>query len=293
MLRPKTSKAFEMTHNPVSPSAAPVSDSARLPVRVRHELRFRRLTVLSTRRTSAQMIRITVGGDALEGFTSAGFDDHVKLFFPDPATGELVMPQAGPDGLIWPEGPRPVSRDYTPLGYDAQARTLELAFALHEAGPATRWAEQARPGDVLGVGGPRGSFVLPMTFDGYVLIGDDTALPAIERRLAELPADAPVLVLADVDGPDSQVELPVRPGVDLQWLHRDGAPASDAGRFLDALAHAAWPAGDVHVWIAAESSVAKTLRGHLVDSRGHNPKWIKAAGYWRAGSAGAHDEHND
>ena len=47
MLRPKTSKAFEMTHNPVSPSAAPVSDSARLPVRVRHELRFRRLTVLS------------------------------------------------------------------------------------------------------------------------------------------------------------------------------------------------------------------------------------------------------
>ena len=47
MLRPKTSKAFEMTHNPVSPSAAPVSDSARLPVRVRHELRFRRLTAVS------------------------------------------------------------------------------------------------------------------------------------------------------------------------------------------------------------------------------------------------------
>ena len=70
-------------------------------------------------------------------------------------------------------------RDYTPRRHDAEAGTLEIDFALHEAGPATQWAEQAKVGDLLGVGGPRGSFIVPTDFDWHLLIGDDTALPAI------------------------------------------------------------------------------------------------------------------
>ncbi|MFT4189984.1 MAG: siderophore-interacting protein [Comamonas sp.] len=270
-------------------------DARRLPQRIRHELRFRRLSVLATRQPTPDMIRITVGGADLAGFASAGFDDHVKLFFPDEATGELRLPTAGPDGPVWPDGPRPVVRDYTPLAYDAEAGTLELAFALHEAGPATRWARQARPGDLLGVGGPRGSFVLPLAFDGYVLIGDDTALPAIERRLAELPEGAPVRVIAEVDGPAAQQTFASRAAVVWQWVHRNGQPAQDASRLLAAVAsaEAAWPAGDVHVWIAGESTVSKALRAHFVGERGQPSAWIKASGYWRAGAAGAHDEHGD
>jgi NADPH-dependent ferric siderophore reductase len=29
------------------------------------------------------MVRVTVGGDDLTGFTSQGFDDHIKLVFTD------------------------------------------------------------------------------------------------------------------------------------------------------------------------------------------------------------------
>lgn len=83
-------------------------------------------------------------------------------------------------------------RDYTPRGFDPVALTLEIDFALHGAGPATRWEAQAQGGQRLGVGGPRGSFIRPTDFDGHLLIGDDTALPAIARRLAELPAQAPI-----------------------------------------------------------------------------------------------------
>ena len=135
--------------------------------------------------------------------------------------------------------------------------------------------------------------MLPMTFDGYVLIGDDTALPAIARRLAELPAGAPACVMVEVEDAASEQTLPSRAQVSWHWLHRKGRAANDASRLLASLQSLPCPSGDLQVWIAAESTVAQALRKHWVGVRGHNPKWIKAAGYWRAGAAGSHEEHND
>ena len=77
------------------------------------------------------MIRVTLGGD-LDGFTSLGFDDHVKLFFPTGTTGADGEPEMD-------------SRDYTPRRYDPQANTLDIDFVLHDAGPATRWASRRKP----------------------------------------------------------------------------------------------------------------------------------------------------
>ncbi|RZJ06521.1 MAG: siderophore-interacting protein, partial [Haliea sp.] len=168
-----------------SPSATP----DRTPQRVRHELRRRTLDVLRCERLTPHMVRITLGGADLAGFSSPGFDDHVKLFFPDPVTGVLTLPDMHADAPRPDEdAPRPLARDYTPRHHDAAAGTLAIDFALHEAGPATQWALQAQPGQTLTMGGPRGSFILPTAFDWHLLVGDDTALPAIARRLAELPA---------------------------------------------------------------------------------------------------------
>ncbi|WP_076999251.1 siderophore-interacting protein [Variovorax sp. KK3] len=272
-----------------SPSATDLPD--RLPRRVRHALRFRRLEVRATERVTPHLVRITLGGDQLEGFASPGFDDHAKLFFPDEQTGQLTLPTAGPDGPVWPPGGKPAMRDYTPLNHDAAAGTLQFDFALHEAGPATRWAERARVGDILGVGGPRGSFIVPTGFDWHLLIGDDTALPAISRRLAELPEGARAVVLAEVDGESDRITLPTRARLDLHWVHRGSA--ADAHPLLDRLRSLTLPAGDFHAWIACESAAAKALRVFLVDERGANPKWIRASGYWRRGTAATHDTHED
>ena len=145
-----------------------------------------RLTVRQVETIAAHMVRVTLSGD-LEGFTSLGFDDHVKLFFPD--------------GTKNAEGaPNMLGRDFTPRRYDPAKDTLEIDFAIHDAGPATRWAAQAKPGDTLALGGPRGSFIIPTTYDWHLLIGDETALPAISRRLAELPARTRTVVVVEVDG---------------------------------------------------------------------------------------------
>ncbi|MNR76071.1 NADPH-dependent ferric-chelate reductase [compost metagenome] len=276
-----------MTTNNLSASTL----ANRTPQRVRHTLRFRSLEVLKTERITPHLLRVTLGGDELADFVSPAFDDHVKLFFPD-ANGVLALPTAGPDGPVWPNGVKPVMRDYTPRHFDEVAKTLEIDFALHLAGPATRWAEQAAPGQRLGVGGPRGSFIVTTDFDWHLLVGDDTALPAISRRLAELPATAHAIVIAEVDSVADQVELPTAANVQIVWAYRDQAePASFP--VLAALEQLALPEGDFHAWVACESAAAKAVRAYLLTTQNANPKWIRASGYWRKGSADTHDSHDD
>ncbi|CAN5311749.1 siderophore-interacting protein [soil metagenome] len=273
-------------------SASPAgSQPGEAPQRIRYPLRFRVLEVHQVQRVTPHLVRVTLGGEALEGFASLGFDDHVKLFFPDPVTGALVVPALGPDGPIWPEGAKPIMRDYTPRRFNVAARTLEIDFALHLAGPATRWAEQARPGQRLGVGGPKGSLLVPTGFDWHLLIGDDTALPAIARRLAELPAGARAEVLAEVDGPADHIAFESAAEIEVVWVHRDSAAAGDLP-LLDALRRMRMPSGFFHAWIGCESGQAKALRAYLVTECRANPKFIRASGYWRKGSAATHDSHD-
>ena len=262
--------------------------------RLRHEMRRRLLTVRRVERITPRMARVTLAGPELEGFVSASFDDHVKLFFPAPGEAEPAMPVIGPDGPVLAEGaPRPVGRDYTPRRHDPARGELTIDFALHEAGPATGWAARAAPGDRLGVGGPRGSFVLPDDLDWYLLAGDETALPAIGRRIEELPASARILALIEVADVAERQELPSRPGLEITWLERGGAPAGGAERLAAALEAVTLPPGEGHAWVACESEVARRLRRVLVERHVLPKERIKAAGYWRRGAAATHDTVED
>ncbi len=262
-----------------SPVVVPIESDPRTPQRVRHQPRRRELDVVRVEKIAAHMIRVTLGGD-LDGFTSLGFDDHVKLFFPSGRTGA--------DGELEMD-----SRDYTPRRYDAKESTLDIEFVLHDAGPATRWAEQARVGQTLRIGGPRGSFVIPLTFDWHLLIGDDTGLPAIARRLEELPAGTRAVVLIEVDSAADEVPLPSAADVTVTYVHRNGAEPGTTGTLARALASLTFPTGDYYAWVACESLIAKTLRAQLIADHGANPKWIRAAGYWRRGAVAVHESHND
>lgn len=240
--------------------------------RVRRETRRRTLTVASVEPRGDILLRIWFVGDDLAGFVSDAPDDHVKLFLPD-----------GEGGVV--------ARDYTPRRFDAAAQTLAIEFALHgedeDAGPATRWAMHAQPGDTVEIGGPRGSTIVADDFDWYLLIGDETALPAIGRRLDELRPEAEVIVLASIAHGSIRPELPVRPRVMVQWLDR--TPLRNAGaEFRDALDAMTLPDGEGFVWIAAEAAAARAVRTFVAETRGHPKSWIKASGYWVAGEMGAH-----
>lgn len=277
-------------------STAPAETGAEAPQasrqtqRVRHTLKMRHVQVAQVQRITPHLIRIALTGESLAGFTSPSFDDHAKLVFPNAETGQLTLPVVREDGKIDWSGAeqRPEARDYTPRHFDAATNTLTIDFALHEAGPATAWAERAQVGDALGVGGPRGSFLIPTDFDWHLLVGDDTALPAIWRRLQELPDDAKVLVVAEVDSAADRVELPSAAQVEVVWAYRQSGGAT---ALLDALRAQTFPEGDYYAWVACESLAAKAIREHLVSERNANPRWVRASGYWRKGSAATHETH--
>jgi NADPH-dependent ferric siderophore reductase len=251
--------------------------------RVRHPVRFRRVAVRRVETLTPKMRRIVVGGDDLEGFSSLGFDDHVKVFFPDTG-GRLVDGVAGDNGIVFPEGARPEARDFTPRRYDPARRELTLDFSLHGRGPAATWAAAAHPGAPLGVGGPRGSQVVSDTFDWHLLVGDETALPAIQRRLEELPERATALVVVEVDDAREEQRTESRASIDVRWVHRDRHQSVDG-----AVADLTFPAGEGFAWVAGEASMARRVRQHLIQERGLAKAWIKAAAYWRLGSVGKHE----
>jgi NADPH-dependent ferric siderophore reductase len=220
------------------------------------------------------MRRVTLQGEALRGFTSLAADDHIKVFFPQAGDGE-------------------VSRDYTPGRFDAAALELDIDFVLHADGPASDWARRAEPGQTLTVGGPRGSHVVASDFDWYLLAGDETAIPAIGRRLAELPAGARAIVRIEVADPNEAQSLVTQASLDIQWLSRSGGTAGDSALLQAALRSLSLPAGDGYAWLACESHAARILRQILVSELGLNREWVKAAGYWKRGAAGVHETVGD
>ncbi len=263
----------------------------RSPQRIRHETRLRLLEVQAVKRITPLMLRVTLAGDQLEGFISPGYADHIKIFFPQ-AGNDPVVPVLGPDGLAFPDDkPRPQMRDYTPRAFHAAANTLDVDFVLHGDGPASSWATQAEVGQKIVIGGPRGSIIIPDAFDWYLLAGDETALPAIGRRLEELPATARAIAVIEVASKEEEQVLKIAASAEIIWVHRNGAEAGNNDLLLRKIESLNLPEGDCYAFIASESSISKAVRNHLVDQRGFNGEWVKAAGYWLRGVADAHEPH--
>jgi len=241
-------------------------------------LPVRLIRVVDVQRITPRFARVTF--DAAD-HSSAEPDQQVKLYFPKPGQTEPVLPAPDGDFMGWyraftsiPEHERPWMRSYTLRAQDP----VVVDFLLHDhAGPATRWASAAKPGDTLGMFGPSTDFARPVPLsrsiaeaDWLLLAGDETALPAIGSLAESLPvgARAVAYVEADEQRLDSWGELTVH------WVRR--------GELVDAVRAAEFLPGNVFAWVAGEASAVRALRRHLVDDREVPKRAIDFAGYWRA-----------
>ncbi|WP_395399833.1 siderophore-interacting protein [Pseudoduganella sp. UC29_106] len=224
--------------------------------RVRHEIRQRDITVTRIEQLAPDYLSITFSGEALEGFTSLSFDDHLKFILSNDE-----------ESRVW--------RDYTPRHFDPAKRELTLEFALHHDGAATDWARAATVGTSVTIAGPRGSMMIPTDYDWHLLAGDATALPAIRRRLAELPDSAKVIVIAS--GDDNASLLPL--SSQFLQVHRVAGEEEMAAAVRALLV----PAGLGYCWCAGEAAAMKQLRDVLSNEKQHPKNAMRIAAYWKQG----------
>ena len=297
-----------------------------------------RAEVRAVDRVSPNFVRVTFGGSDLDEFGTPGdtFDARIKIVFP-PASG--ILPGIPTDTEDWwgdylavPEDERGAMRTYSvrELRVTDAGTEVVVDFVLHLApgltGPASLWASGAQPGDAVLMVGPRrgreergGIEYAPGGAASVVLVGDETAAPAIARILEDAPRDTRGIAFIEVpvDADELPIEAPA--GVEVHWLPRGSAPH---GRriiptVLDYLGDA--PAGEIAItdldgeamvwetpvysglgedvadgqvadgeryfWIAGESGVVTTLRRHLVKDLGVDRRQVAFMGYWRHGVA--------
>lgn len=248
------------------------------PKRITHDLKFRLLTVKSVADITPNIRRVTLTGDDLKDFVTSAPEDHVKVFFPKPGTHEIPLPTVIEGKPIVPEGS--IMRDYTPRRYDSSSNELDLEFVLHKKGPASVWAANATPGQKLGIGGPRGSFIYP-EFDWYLLIGDESALPSFARRLEELPAGKKVLALLEIEAENQKYPFHTETNLETTWLPRNGRSKGDFEAFEAALKKLSFPQGEPLIIVSGEMSVTKIIKSTLLKSYNFKEENIKATGYWK------------
>ena len=235
--------------------------------RVRHELHRRDVEVVRIERPSPHFVAITFAADSLREFVSLGFDDHVKFMFDDVGGGN---------------GGEPLRRDYTPRSWDLARGELTLEFAVHGHGGAGNCADRAQLGQRAVIAGPRGSMIVPTDYDWQLLVGDASALPAIHRRLEELPEGTRAIVVMLMPEPADRREIASRAQVDLHWV------ASDE-ELLAAVRALALPAGEGFSWCAGEAGLMARLRAVLVEEKGQTKEAMKVAAYWKPGAADFHE----
>lgn len=247
-----------------------------------------RATVARTRRLSPHVTRITFTGADLSDFIWDGPDQRVKVFLPPPGHEVPQVPTGDdwyPRYLQLPDEIRPIMRTYTICGHRPERNEVDIDFVLHTdcSGPASAWAATAEVGDHVGIYGPYADYDPVPGADWQLIVGDDTALPAITGILESLPAGTVARAFIEVFGPDEERQFDTKGTVEVTWLHR-GAEATDRNSLLtDAITAANLPPGRPYVWLAAEASAVKSLRRHLVNERGYDRADIYFAGYWRYG----------
>lgn len=242
------------------------------------------LTVRRTEQLGPHLIRVVVGGDGFGDVRDNDFTDkYVKIWFADRTLG--LTPPYDIDALRERLDPEqlPVRRTYTVRQVDSEAQELTIDFVVHgDEGVAGPWARAARPGDRLALSGAGGAYAPDPRADWHLLLGDDTAVPAIGSALESLPEDTTGFALIEVDSPADEVEIAHPAGVRLQWLYRRGAVPGERSLLPAAVEALEWPEGRVQVFAHGERESMKQLRRVFAD-RGVPREDLSLSGYWAFG----------
>ena len=283
---------------------------------------------------SPSLRRIRFVGSDLEHFDDPGLDQRIKLL-----VGAAPVDLDATDDwysawLGLADEVRPAMRTYTTrrVTHTAAGSSVDVDMVVHDdAGPAGDWAARAEVGDEAMLVGPDRrfegdpggrAFALPAGAREVLLVGDETALPAVARILEDLAAadrrGLRATALVEVPTAADCLDLVAPDGAQVVWLVRAGRPhgfaldravrswtmvaagarASGASVGIDGAtdedellwevpeadeASSGTPLRGAYVWVAAEQGVVRGIRRHLLGEVGLGRTQVALMGYWRLG----------
>jgi len=238
--------------------------------------------VRSVEQLTPSLVRVVLAGPGLAGFVMPDSTDaYVNVAIPpaDAPYGPVFDPREVRDTHerhLWP-----ARRRYTVRRWDSGSQELWIDFVVHgDEGVAGPWAGSVRPGDVLVFEGPGSGYRPDPEADWHLLVGDESALPAIAASLEAVPAGALAVVRLVCDGPEYEVALPSPGALDVAWLHRTGGPG-DADLLPSAVRSLVFPRGRVHAFVHGEADEIRVIRKHLLRDRGVRRADMSCSPYWR------------
>ncbi|AZG47740.1 siderophore-interacting protein [Gordonia insulae] len=228
-----------------------------------------------------------------------GADEAVGIYFP--RDGETSPPPMTLRDGVWAYhdvDPVPPGRSYSVRAVDHESRSMTVDFVVHSRGPATMWAQGARPGDEVGMSHARGWYGPPPTADWHLLVADLAGLPALARILDEHNSPASVIAVVEVAADDDVAYLSNRVGsTGTRIIPHVGTGNGLAPSVLGtAVRRLTLPEGQGYCWFAGEAAQSRDVRKYLRNDRGWQRDRYDIIGYWRAEGenwARRYAEHGD
>ena len=238
--------------------------------------------VRRTERITPHMIRVVLSCD---DFVDNGTTDHyVKLLFLQPGVEYPEPLDMGQVREQLPSEQWPTMRTYTVRSWDEASHELTIDFVHHgDEGIAGPWAAAAQPGDKLYFNGPGGAYGPDEAAAWHLLVGDESALPAIGAAIEQLPAGAHAKVFVEVEDETEEQKFSGSGDVELTWFHRAGSTAGRGDGLVAAVEALEFPPGDVQAFVHGEAGFVLRLRRHLFAERGLARDRVSLSGYWRLG----------
>nr|WP_246336601.1 siderophore-interacting protein [Flexivirga oryzae] len=282
-------------------------------------------------RRSPSLVRLTFTDPSLAHFADRGYDQRIKLVVPRP--GGLPRSDFPADENWWevwrdqPVEERAFIRTYTVVDARPDTGEIDVDFVDHGVtGPGSRFAVEAQPGDGAIIFGPNADFdgdagglEFRREFAGsamQLVVGDLSALPAINGIATRLPSGAHGLICVEVPHDEDARGIFAPPEVDIvwcvtdrgddqvaavrDWLESIGPLAADGASTTvvdDGAVDTYWEVSDpesapsdgpaLSAWIAGESSRVRELRRLLVNDFEVPKGAVCFMGYWRIGVAGS------